>query len=159
MKKNQIIPYLAGAIDSDGTIGIKRSTYSMRVTRESTQPVFSERLALRQVQHDIPQLLQNKFGGSLYITKASSKNGKPLWSWAVTDLKAHKCLKALLPCLSVKKRQALNALTLRIVKEQSKRAKVKRGRGHAGAAPRPKELTDKMEALYQEAKRLNKVGL
>jgi hypothetical protein len=33
-----ILAYLAGVLDSDGTIGVKRSTYSMRVIGDSAQP-------------------------------------------------------------------------------------------------------------------------
>ncbi len=46
MNKREITSYLAGCIDSDGTIGIKKSTYAMRVTGDSGQPTYSERLAL-----------------------------------------------------------------------------------------------------------------
>ena len=151
--------YLAGAIDSDGTIGIKRSTYSMRVTKDSTAPVFSERVALRQVTPDIPNLLQKAFGGSLYMTKPNAAKGRPLFSWAATDRKAVECLTTLLPFLRVKAKQARNCLALRRVKVESMKAKVAPGRGHAGAAHRPQRLTDHMERLYESAKLLNKVGV
>jgi hypothetical protein len=85
---NLILAYLAGAIDSDGTIGVKRSTYAMRVRGDATQPVFSERVALRQVTPIIPELLRDLFGGSLYMTKPYAERGKPLYSWAATDLRA-----------------------------------------------------------------------
>ena len=153
------LAYLAGAIDSDGTIGIKRSTYAMRVLGTARAPFYSERVALRQVSAIVPEMLKARFGGSLYITKSSAKNGRPLYSWAATDLRALECLKALLPYLQIKRPQAVNCLELRKVKTKSIRAKVARGRGHRGAAPRPQALTDSMEALYARAKRLNKVGL
>lgn len=150
--------YLAGAIDSDGTIGVKRSTYAMRVVGDAGAPVFSERVALRQVTPEIPTLLKARFGGSLYMTKPYSVRGKPLYSWAATDLRAVECLTALLPFLRVKREQAVNCLALRGLKHESKIAKVGRGRGHAGAAARPFFLTDAMEDAYQRAKALNRVG-
>jgi hypothetical protein len=152
------LAYLAGAIDSDGTIGVKRSTYAMRVTGDANAPVFSERLALRQVTPIIPQMLKARFGGSLYMTKPYSARGKPLWSWAATDLKANAALLALLPYLRIKRGQALNCIALRALKAESKIAKVATGRGHAGAAHRPAELTARMDALYAQAKALNAVG-
>lgn len=157
--KNELFAYLAGAIDSDGTIGIKRSTYAMRVRKDAGAPVFSERVALRQVTPQIPNLLKKTFGGSLYITKPSVPKGKPLWSWAATDLRALECLTALMPFLRVKRKQAMNCLALRKVKRSSMKAKVRFGRGHAGAAARPKRLTDRMECLYENAKTLNRVGV
>ena len=153
------LAYLAGAVDSDGTIGIKRSTYSMRVLGESSTAVFSERVALRQVQKIVPAMLKERFGGSLYITKPSCPGGKPLYSWAATDLRAVACIKGLLPYLRIKRAQALNCLALRVVKEKSKKARVARGRGHRGAAPRRADLTEAMEDLYSNAKRLNVVGI
>ena len=157
--KPEHFAYLAGAIDSDGTIGIKRSTYSMRVTKDSAAPVFSERVSLRQVTPEITQLLYRAFGGSRYITKPSAINGRPLHTWTATDLRAVACLTALLPFLRIKATQARNCLTLRKVKTISIKARVAVGRGHAGAAHRPQHLTDRMEILYETAKRLNKVGV
>lgn len=154
-----IYAYLAGAIDSDGTIGIKRSTYSMRVTGESKNPIFSERVALRQVTPDIPELLKKSFGGSLYMTKPSTPNGRHLWSWAATDLRAVECLRALMPHLRVKKEQARNCLDLRRLKEVSKRRGVAKGRGTVGRISRDPALTSRMEDLYARAKQLNKVGV
>ena len=158
MNKRELLAYLAGAIDSDGTIGIKRSTYAMRVTKDSAQPTYSERLALRQVTPAIPKLLRATFGGSLYITKPSTLHGRPLLSWNITDQKAAACLRALLPYLRVKRAQAENALHLRGVKDTSKRARVARGRGHAGSAPRRKDHGDAMEVCYLRARELNRVG-
>lgn len=156
--KPEKLAYLAGAIDSDGTIGIKRSTYAMRVRGDAGAPVYSERVALRQVTPQIPTMLKKAFGGSLYMTPPSTANGRPLYSWAATDVRAIECLNALLPYLTVKRAQAMNCIALRGVKSVSMKAKVARGRGHVGAAARPQRLTDRMESLYEKAKVLNRVG-
>lgn len=37
MTKSELA-YCAGVIDSDGTIGVKRSTYAMRITRDCAAP-------------------------------------------------------------------------------------------------------------------------
>jgi hypothetical protein len=159
MKNEVLYAYLAGAIDSDGTIGVKKSTYAMRVTKDSKQPTYSERVALRQVESVVPNLLKRTFGGSLYITKPSAPRGRPLWSWAATDIRAVECLRHLLPYLMVKSCQARNALSLRVLKDKSRAAKVRFGRGHVGAAPRPKRLGEAMEMRYLKAKKLNRVGI
>ena len=157
--KNTVLAYLAGVMDSDGTIGIKKSTYSMRVTKDSSQPSYSERLSLRQVEPQAVDLFRDLFGGSRYMTKPSARRGKMLHTWAATDLRAAAALRAIRPYLRIKAPQADNAMSLRVVKERSKRARVARGRGHVGSARRLQALSDSMEEHYQRAKWLNRVGV
>ena len=115
-----IIAYLAGAIDSDGSIGIKRSTYHIRVRKDAGNPVFSERVMLKQVTPQIPELLHQCFGGYYRLETASCKqNGKPLYSWQCTDKQAAFVCETLLPHLRVKKRQAEILLELRESKQCS----------------------------------------
>ena len=152
------LAYCAGIIDADGTIGIKRSTYAMRVRGDAGAPVFSERICVKQVTSEAVDLLKSLFGGRRGIDNPSAKRGKPLHVWQVTDRQAVVCLRAILPYLRIKRAQAENCLALREVKEQSKVAKVARGRGHAGAAARPAHLTEAMERHYAAAKALNIVG-
>ncbi len=156
---NLALAYCAGVIDSDGYIGVKRSTYSMRVTGDSAQPIYSERVCVKQVEPQAVALLRDLFGGTLTPAKPSAKRGRPLHSWQVTDKKAAECLRALLPYLRIKRKQAENCLSLRETKEQSKIARVARGRGHAGSASRSQDHSLKMETAYQRAKQLNAVGV
>ena len=158
MKKTDLA-YLAGVLDSDGTIGVKKSTYAVRVTKDSKQPTYSERLSVRQVAPQAVDLFRDLFGGSRYLTKSSAKRGKSLQTWAATDLRAATVLRSLRPHIRIKALQADNALSLRIVKDKSKKVRVARGRGHQGSAPRPAELSTLMEQHYQTAKRLNRVGV
>ena len=158
MIKKEILAYLAGAVDSDGTIGIKKSTYAMR-HNNGGGATYSERVALRQVTPEIPNLLHKTFHGALYMTKPSAKMGRQLYSWAVTDIRAVSCLSVLLPFLRVKSDQARNCLALRVVKNRSKKVRVAFGRGHVGAAARPMRITERMDAFYIRAKTLNRVGV
>jgi hypothetical protein len=153
-----VLAYCAGVIDSDGTIGVKRNTYAMRVTGDADQPTYSERVCVRQVEPHAVDLLKAVFGGRRGISKPSTPNGRLMQEWCVTDAQAAKCLTTLLPHLRIKKAQAENALALREVKEASKIARVARGRGHAGGAPRPAHLSEAMERHYLAAKALNVVG-
>ena len=152
------LAYCAGTIDADGTIGVKRSTYGARVIGDRSQPSYSERICVKQVEKAAVSLLKETFGGTLYLAAPSAKNGRSLWAWQVTDKRAANCLKAILPYLRIKRAQAENCLALRSVKEESKVARVAFGRGHAGAAKRPERLSAEMERTYLEAKRLNAVG-
>lgn len=153
-----LLAYCAGVVDSDGMIGVKLSTYAMRVRQDSTQPHFSERIQVRQVEAAAIELLRSLFGGALWREKPSARNGKPLWCWQLSDLKAATCLDALLPYLRIKRKQAENCLRLRAIKTESKRARIAVGRGHQGSAVRPAALSAAMEACYAEAKALNAVG-
>lgn len=112
-----LLAYLAGAIDSDGSIGIKKSTYHMRVRKDATNAVYSERVLLKQTTPDIPFLLKENFGGGLAITKGGSKNSKPLYSYSATDKIASNICRCLLPYLRVKKRHAEIVLELRETKD------------------------------------------
>jgi len=152
------LAYMAGIIDADGTIGIKRSTYAMRRRGDATQPVFSERVCVKQVTPEAIDLLHETFDGYRFMAGPGSRNGRPMHGWQVTDLKAYGCLLAVRPYLRIKVAQAENCIALREVKERSKRARVAFGRGHAGAAVRPLELTDEMEAFAERAHLLNRVG-
>ncbi len=151
--------YLAGVLDSVGTIGIKKSTYSMRVIQDSTQPTYSERIHIRQVRREALDLFSETFGGNVTVEAAHVKRGKPLFCWGQTDKKATATLQALMPFLRIKAAQARNCLVLRAVKETSKKARVAKSPGHAGSAHRSQKHSQTMEALYQKAKSLNKVGV
>lgn len=152
------LAYCAGVIDSDGTIGVKRSTYAIRVTKDSKQPAYSERICVKQVTPEAVELLASIFGGTRY--KASPQGrGKPLHVWQITDQKAARCLVAIIPFLRIKAEQARNCLALRGDKDASKAQRVAHGRGHVGSAPRSTEMSASMEARYQCAKELNRVGI
>lgn len=159
MTDRAILAYCAGVIDSDGTIGVKRSTYSVRVVGDSRQPTYSERICVKQVEPQAVALLKSLFGGRHGIDDPSCKRGRRLHVWQVTDKQAAACLKALLPYLRIKRMQAENCLALRVVKEESKLARVAKGRGHIGAATRPAHLSEAMERHFCRAKELNVVGV
>lgn len=152
-----VLAYLAGVLDSDGSIGVRRSTYWQR--HGGTAPMFSERITVRQVERTALDLFAATFGGSVALRPAHSSGGRPLYDWQITDRKAAAALDVLLPYLRIKHAQAANCLELRRVKTASAAARVAPGRGHAGGAPRPAELTAQMEQLFLRAKELNRVGV
>lgn len=155
----EILAYCAGVIDSDGTIGVKRQSYAMRIIGDCAQVTYSARICVRQVSTEALQILSSTFGGNVRPAKTYAKRGKPMWGWEIKDLIAERTLIALLPYLRIKKAQAENCLALRSLIAKSKVARVARGRGHAGAAPRPAHITEAMERAYLRAKELNAVGV
>ncbi len=158
MVKRACACVLCWLIDADGTIGIKRSTYRMRVVKDSTQPNFSERIHIRQVERAGIEILAATFGGNIRVEDPSAKRGRSLFRWGLTDLKASHALREMLPFLRIKRTQAVNCLALRALKETSKRRRTAIGRGHVGSSCRPAEISDEMEKCYLYAKWLNRVG-
>lgn len=153
-----MLAYCAGVIDSDGTIGVKRSTYAMRKRGDAGQAVFSERICVKQVEPHAVDLLVELFGGSRYVEKPSVRGGRNLYTWQVTDKKAATAIRGILPYLRIKRAQAENCLRLRDAKERSLQQRVSFGRGHVGGAPRSLALTAEMEAAYNIGRSLNRVG-
>jgi len=113
--QNEILAYLAGAVDSDGSIGIRKSTYA---TRHNTawNPTYAARISLHQVTPQIPELLKETFDGSITKTKPSTENGKPLLAWNLEHKKAVVAAQSLLPFLRVKRRQAQIILELQLTR-------------------------------------------
>lgn len=155
MTSPEVLAYCAGVIDSDGSIGVRRSTYSMRVRKESTQPIYSVRICAKQVSPEAVTLLQKTFGGSLMLQSPSVTRGKSLWYWEVHSRQGAQCLRQLLPFLRIKRAQAENGLALYDLVERSRAARCAAG----WQAKRPIEITALMEQAYLRSKELNAVGV
>jgi len=142
--------YLAGCIDCDGYITIKRDTYKLRKTGDAFIPIYYERVGFKQVSPEIVDMLHAAFGGYRSIQKPSAKNGKPLYSWEVRNLQANLCIKLILPYLRIKTRQAHLCMKLRSSLERSKHTRL----------PGTNVSTEEMklrESLFDQIKSLNDV--
>ena len=166
---SELAAYLAGAMDADGSIGVRRSTYAMRVRGDARQPTFSERICFKQVTPEVPELLKATFGGSLMIQSPSATNGRPLYYWEATDAVAARALGLMLPYLRIKRAQAENCLALRQSKERPRsethihRDAVPSSTGTGTHSIRRLEVAPEViaerEAIYLRAKELNRVGI
>ena len=154
----EVLAYAAGVIDSDGSIGIQRETWPIRLGR-ATQPTFSERVTIRQIEPEAVDLIHQTFGGSRHVIRPTErrKDSQPLQCVVLADRKASTLLAALLPYLRIKRGQAKLCLELRELKNDSLRARFAIGRGHRGGGRRPEALTAAMDAVYLEMRRLNRV--
>jgi hypothetical protein len=156
-------------MDSDGSIGVRRSTYAMRVTGDARQPVYSERICLKQVTPEIPTLLKETFDGSLMIQKPSTTRGRPLYYWEATDAVAARALEMLLPYLRIKRAQAENCLRLRASKSRPRglthvhREGIPQRTGTGVHIIRRLEISPETlaerEACYIRSRELNRVGV
>lgn len=157
MPDESVLAYLAGIVDGEGSISVRRSTYAMRHDNGGGA-IFSERIKVKMVDPQAVDLLHNRFGGRRCIESPAAKRGKPLHSWEATGRVAHAAIVALRPYLRVKAAQADNCFGLRVAIEASKLERVKPGRGHRGSARRSPEATLRMEACYARSRLLNAVG-
>lgn len=104
------LAYAAGVIDSDGSIGIHRSTYAQRVRGDAGQAVYMPRVTVKQVTPQAIDLLHDLFGGHRYAGKPTAVRGRPLIAWNVHSRLAVQVCEAVLPYLRIKRAQAVNAI-------------------------------------------------
>lgn len=154
-----VLAYAAGVIDSDGSISIQRETYAMRVLNRATQPTFSERVVIRQIEPEAIDFLHAHFGGSRTVIRyrTSGRKRQPLQSLTIADRQASRVLTAVAPYLRIKRRQAELCLEMRRLKEESRRARFAFGRGHRGGGRRPESISTAMEAVHAEIAKENRV--
>jgi len=152
MKKIELIAYLAGIIDGEAYVGIKKSTYGMRKRKDVKSPTFSERVQIRMGNKEILSLFKKTFGGHLrveprvYQSKSGFKSHKIMTLYLATDKMASEIIKAVYPYLIEKKIQARCILKLRKSKD-SKEARL-------GGIMSQKVLK-KRESLYQQIKSIH----
>lgn len=143
--KNTTIAYLAGLVDGEGYVGIKKSSTRL----DCVNPQYHERIQIRMVDEPAIKLFQKVFGGNYYKETASSKYSKrPLYCYQASDKLASKILKTLLPYLTIKRRQAILILKLR----RSKESPSAQRRGSPSRRPMSKRIVAHRESLYAQIK-------
>ena len=159
--------YIAGLIDGEGYVGIKKLKpykYTGRV-----HPGYTERIQVRMVDEPAIKFIAEMCGGWYYREKPSCKNGRPLFCYQASDGAAAKILKTLLPYLRVKKEQAKTVLLLRRHKDLPRSQTMVKvpvsitGRWGKVITVRRERHCEKTiqyrELLWQKCKDLNKVGV
>ena len=137
--------YLAGAIDIDGHIFIRRALEYRRRDRQQ-MPYYTASIALSNSDPVVPDLLQATFPARRLQYEARNRKQKAWHMWEAVGRSAHEPLQRLLPHLRVKRRQAELALSLIILMQHDK----------AGSArPLTNEQEQARHLLFEEAKRLN----
>lgn len=149
------LAYLAGCMDSDGYFTIRKDAYLVRQGKAQA-PRYHEQIGLRQVTPQVPTLLHELFGGSLYISQPTAKRGRQLYAWHVMSAKASRAVDLLLPYLRIKTNQAHVLLELRASKGEN----VIKKRNSDGTVARVTVLDrEPLEELYQRIRSLNTVGV
>lgn len=133
--------YLAGVLDSDGSFSIAIDTWRQR--HLGRNPAYQEIVAIGQCDPQAIQLAKELFGGSVRAEKARAENRRPMFYWQATNKIAVECVRALLPYLRIKRRQAELILALRAIKD--------RGREENSELTRPRVRTTKPAVLAEMA--------
>lgn len=158
MTKKELYAYLAGVLDSEAYVGIKKSTWGMRNRADIKSPTYSERVQIRMSNKEILQLFRDTFGGTyyrekrIYQSKSGFKSSKIMYCYIASDQVATGIIQNTYPYLIEKKLQAGAILELR----KSKESKEARWRG--GMKQRRvmnPEVQAKREKLYQFVKSLH----
>jgi len=153
--------YLAGIIDGEGYIGICRR-YTGRAKKWS--PAYSVRMSLSMTDREPVELFAFTFGGSL--RRRYRPPHKPIWELTLTCRRAATVIRALLPYLRAKRRQAETVLAFDDLRRESRaHRRTVAGEHHWGGGRfvgrpyRVFRLDDDFlaacDALYQRALRLS----
>jgi hypothetical protein len=159
------IAYLAGLVDGEGYIGIKKTKPYKNLTG-CVNPSYHERIQIRMVAEPAIKLFTEVFGGWYYKEKPHCNNGRPLYCYQSSDKKASEILSILLPYLLVKKESAITVLHLRESKNNPIKVKTDAISDSRWGTPMTGQRTTlhpdmvkQRESYYQRCKELNKVGL
>jgi hypothetical protein len=108
MTTEMTLAYLAGLIDGEGYIGIKKMT-----RHDCAAPSYHARIQVRMVDEPAIALLAHELGGKYYHERTATGLRRALYCWQVSDALAERTLRALLPYLRIKRRNAEEVLRLR----------------------------------------------
>ncbi len=166
MKKTDLA-YVAGIVDGEGYIGIKKTRAYECQGRKT--PGYHARIQIRMVSEEAIRFVSETLGGWYYAEKPHCAQGRPLFTFQASDESAAGILRALLPFLRVKRENAETVLALRSLQADSvkHRTKVTGYRNFPNKAGTPRKvrnlaLSDEYVAecdrLYLRCKELNAVG-
>ena len=158
--KNTDIAYIAGLIDGEGYLGIKKTP---RLYNGRVNPQYQERIQIRMVDEQAIEFITNTFGGTYHKESPHAAKGRPLYCFATTDKQSVKIITTILPYLRVKNRVAETVLRLRSLKDNPDKVAVlttvKSRWGHDMEVKRwrysPKHIAE-CERLWQLCKDINK---
>lgn len=165
MKKTDIA-YIAGLIDGEGYIGIKKAT----ARKDCQNPLYHARIQIRMVDEEAIKFIAETLGGNYYKEKPSVAKRRPLYCFQSSDKSAETILETILPYLRVKKASAETVLEYRKLQNDSKKYRTKitgyrnfpNSHGTARQVPNlsySDEYIQMCEAFYNRCKELNAVGV
>lgn len=162
------IAYVAGIVDGEGCIRVKKSK-AYRCQGRAT-PGYHAMIAVKMVDQEAIEFCCRVLDGWWFSGKSSLRSGRPFFTLQLSDMKAENACRLLLPYLKTKRRQAENVLSLRDHQKESgiHKTKVVGFRNFPNKYGTPRQVPNlsfsdeyvaKCEAFYLESRRLNRVGI
>lgn len=139
MTHNELLAYLAGIVDGEGYLGIKRDMVKGR----GVSPVFYERISVASTNRAAIDLFCETFKcGKVYVHRIKKLSKREYWSWEVSNKIATGVLAQLYPYLRIKKPEADIILKFRATQLRKYRVL-------------PAEVIARRQALYEDIKALH----
>ena len=158
MNREDLI-WCAGIIDADGSIYITKLSPGPRRKRTT----YVGKIYVGNTSKKMVDEFREIFGGSVTLdSRKDLPNSKPFWHWNAGPKLSREILKAVLPFLKIKNRQAEIILEFSKFSKLSKKRAVKRdslGRVTGSSVEYNSEILKQMEELYDEIKSLNQRGV
>lgn len=162
------LSYIAGLMDGEAYIGVKKSKAGERTDR--TSPGYHARIQIRMVDEAAIRFIAETLGGWYYKEKPHCAKGRPLYCYQATDKKAETILRALLPYLRVKRASAETVLALRETQAEGRNHRTKitgyrdfhHWTGRKFRIPNKSfsdEFVARLDGFYERCKELNRVGI
>lgn len=145
MTKKERLAYIAGIIDGEGYIGIKKHLSTLRSGGKGRgiNPCYYERISVANINKPMIDILVETFKvGKIYFHGKSKLSKRGYWSWDVTNKLAISVIKQVYPYLLIKAPEAFLVLKLR--KSKSVRYRII-----------PPKIVMEREKLYQAIKILH----
>lgn len=120
---NTDIAYIAGLMDGEAYIGIKRG--KPYKCQGLVNPSYHARIQIRMVDEQAIKFVADTLGGTYYKEKAHSNSGRLLYCWTTSDKKAATILETVIPYLKVKQKQAQTVLGFRNLQANSRKYRTK----------------------------------
>jgi hypothetical protein len=141
----EILAYIAGIVDGDGCIRIKKSS-----SKQMVSPKYEIVFQVKMVHEPLIQFIAGVFDETYRINKPSSKKGRPLYCFQLGNKKAERAIKRLLPYLLLKREEAEAALCLRDLQANSRSFRTKRSKDCTFQAFQGQMVTVKRHTLSNE---------
>ena len=161
-KSDILDSYLAGIIDGEGSIMVRKSRYRLKGKhKDCINPSYTPRVAFKNTNEDVIKLFKKRFGGhyhkdkKLYQSKIGYRQRKLMFSYDSENQTAYKIIEKLIPYLVIKKKQAICILKLKKLKQKASQDRDKSYSNGFYGKPYKKKYINGFEKIYQEVKRCN----
>lgn len=159
------LAYIAGLVDGEGCIRVKKT----KPRPDCVSPSYTAHIHIRMVEESAIKFIHSILGGSYYKEKRPYENRRPLFCWSIHSRQAIMAIAMLRKYLKVKAEQADLLLRLGSLKKIGSRHKTKivgtqnfpnlYGPRIIPSFSYSDEYIARLESLYLESRKLNRVGL